>query len=374
MSKLVCHFGKYNRGNVFGLQKHNQRENKNYSNENIDLEKSKLNYDLHNEYKINYLKKLDNTISKYRTNSQKSVRKDAIVYVETLVSSDKEFFKGLSETEKRRFFVESYKYLQDKVGSNNVIASTVHMDEATPHMHFCFVPINSDGSLSAKKMINRNFLREIQDEFPKHLKNKGFNIERGIENTEIKKRHLEPLEFKKAKLKQEEYELDEKEKYNKERAESILKLSEGLNKADNDLLETINTIKNIKAEKGLFGDYIKISEKDYNSLIDLATEGQKKVIENLTLKTDLKKSNNKVKSLESSLQSIQKENAINRAERARITDLEERNSTLKRNCIDISNKYDKLSKAIDKLGFKNAVKQELSKEKGISKINKGRSL
>ena len=32
MSYMVCHFGKYKLGNVFGLQKHNQRENENYSN------------------------------------------------------------------------------------------------------------------------------------------------------------------------------------------------------------------------------------------------------------------------------------------------------------------------------------------------------
>ena len=32
MSYMVCHFGKYKSGNVFGLQKHNQRENENYSN------------------------------------------------------------------------------------------------------------------------------------------------------------------------------------------------------------------------------------------------------------------------------------------------------------------------------------------------------
>ena len=32
MSYMVCHFGKYKAGNVFGLQKHNQRENENYTN------------------------------------------------------------------------------------------------------------------------------------------------------------------------------------------------------------------------------------------------------------------------------------------------------------------------------------------------------
>ena len=35
-------------------QKHNQRENKYYSNEDIDLFRTRFNYDLHNNKKINY--------------------------------------------------------------------------------------------------------------------------------------------------------------------------------------------------------------------------------------------------------------------------------------------------------------------------------
>ena len=50
MSYLVCHFGKYKSGNVFGLQKHNQRENENYSNKDIDKAKIALNYDLINQH------------------------------------------------------------------------------------------------------------------------------------------------------------------------------------------------------------------------------------------------------------------------------------------------------------------------------------
>lgn len=55
MSYLVCHFGKYKSGNVFGLQKHNQRENENYSNKDIDKAKIALNYDLINQGNIKLL-------------------------------------------------------------------------------------------------------------------------------------------------------------------------------------------------------------------------------------------------------------------------------------------------------------------------------
>ncbi|WP_252220052.1 MobV family relaxase, partial [Clostridium sp. CMCC3678] len=155
MSKLVCHMGKYSRSNVFGIQKHNQRENKKYSNENVDLEKTHLNYDLSNAEKIRYLNQVDEIIKNNRTNTDRAVRKDAVVFVDTVVGSDKEFFNNLSPQETRKFFEESYKYLESKVGNENVVSATVHMDENNPHMHFSFVPINEDGSLSAKKKINR---------------------------------------------------------------------------------------------------------------------------------------------------------------------------------------------------------------------------
>ena len=62
MSYMVCHFGKYKSGNVFGLQKHNQRENKNYSNMDIDKARTPLNYDLVNQGNINYLKRVKSII------------------------------------------------------------------------------------------------------------------------------------------------------------------------------------------------------------------------------------------------------------------------------------------------------------------------
>ena len=45
-------------------QRHNQRENKNYSNKEIDLKKTKLNYDLHNNKNINYKNEIDKKIEK----------------------------------------------------------------------------------------------------------------------------------------------------------------------------------------------------------------------------------------------------------------------------------------------------------------------
>ncbi len=45
--------------NTRGIQRHIQRENKNYENIDIDLSKSYLNYDLVNDTKFDFNKKID---------------------------------------------------------------------------------------------------------------------------------------------------------------------------------------------------------------------------------------------------------------------------------------------------------------------------
>ena len=48
MSYLVFHLSKYKTFNIVVLQRNNQRENKNYSNQDIDKNMSNLNFDLVN--------------------------------------------------------------------------------------------------------------------------------------------------------------------------------------------------------------------------------------------------------------------------------------------------------------------------------------
>ena len=46
------------------------------------------------------------------------------------------------------------------------VSAVVHMDEKTPHMHLCFVPLTEDGRLCAKEIIgNKKKLTWWQDEF-----------------------------------------------------------------------------------------------------------------------------------------------------------------------------------------------------------------
>ena len=61
MSYAIIRNTKYKRDNLKGIFRHNERRNKNYSNDNIDKEKSYLNYSL-KKPKYSYEKEFDRVI------------------------------------------------------------------------------------------------------------------------------------------------------------------------------------------------------------------------------------------------------------------------------------------------------------------------
>lgn len=67
-----------------------QRENKNYENIDIDLSKSYLNYDLVNDTKFDFNKKIDEKIEKNYKGKRK-IRTDAIKHIDGLITSDNVF-------------------------------------------------------------------------------------------------------------------------------------------------------------------------------------------------------------------------------------------------------------------------------------------
>ena len=64
MSFAIIRNTKYKRENLKGIYRHNERKNKNYSNDNIDKEKSYLNYSLKSP-KYRYDKEFDIMKEKY---------------------------------------------------------------------------------------------------------------------------------------------------------------------------------------------------------------------------------------------------------------------------------------------------------------------
>ena len=75
-----------------------------------------------------------------------------------------------------------------EIGKENIISAIVHMDEKTPHMHLCFVPLTADGHLSAKKIIgDRQKLCRWQDLYHNFMAKEFPDLERclvGIRSAE----------------------------------------------------------------------------------------------------------------------------------------------------------------------------------------------
>lgn len=95
---LIQLFKVKSKTNTRGIQRHIQRENKNYENIDIDLSKSYLNYDLVNDTKFDFNKKIDEKIEKNYKGKRK-IRTDAIKHIDGLITSDNVFFNQLSEEE-----------------------------------------------------------------------------------------------------------------------------------------------------------------------------------------------------------------------------------------------------------------------------------
>lgn len=261
MSYLVCHFEKYKSGNLTGLQKHNQREFKNHSNMEIERSKSYLNYDLINHKPISINNRVKTIIEENRA-SKRAVRKDATVYCECIISSDKDFFEKLSYEDTHRFFKESLSFLEKEIGKDNIVTAIVHMDESTPHMHLGFVPM-IDNSLSAKRLINRQFLRDIQDNMPKYLNDCSFDIVRG--NINSKAIHTETKVYK-SKLEKEINDLNTKKMELSTFLERELKKSESVKE---DLYNLDLTYSEYKMEPVLFNkNVVKVNKEDFERLLE----------------------------------------------------------------------------------------------------------
>lgn len=183
-----------------GIRIHDNRE-KNVSHTNPDIDKTKSgdNYTL--QASENFNEDVKQKITSLEL--KRTPRKDAVVMCQALITSDKEFFDQHPAGQWKQFFVDSFKFIKEQYGAENIISATVHLDEKTPHLHVNFVPVTQDGRLSAKDLITRESLRTLQDDFFQAVGAK-YGLKRG-ESREERRKHLNTEEFK-AKTKKAEIE------------------------------------------------------------------------------------------------------------------------------------------------------------------------
>ena len=191
----ILRFAKYKGPEIGRIEAHDERTKEKYvSNPDVDTSRSRLNFHLVKPHRS------------YRAEAEKQIaeagcraRKDSVRVVETLVTASPEFFQGKKPREVKEFFVYALEFIQSKQSPETIISAVVHMDEKTPHMHLCFVPLTADGRLSAKDIVgNKKKLTQWQDEFWKHMVKKYPDFERGESASETGRTHIPPRLFKEA--------------------------------------------------------------------------------------------------------------------------------------------------------------------------------
>ena len=191
----ILRFAKYKGPEIGHIESHNERTKENYaSNPDIDTTRSHLNFHLVTPER------------KYRAEAEKQIaeadcrtRSDSVRVVEALVTASPEFFKGKKKSEVKAYFTEALDFIQKHQSKETIISAVVHMDEKTPHMHLCFVPLTEDKRLSAKEIVgNKKKLIWWQDEFWKHMVKKYPDLERGESASKTGRTHIPPRLFKEA--------------------------------------------------------------------------------------------------------------------------------------------------------------------------------
>lgn len=197
MSFGIIRITKYTSVRVRGIEIHDKKLIKKCMKTDITPTKNKLHYTLYTK-NISYQKQIKERLNQLTL--KKTIRKDAIVLAQCMVTSDLSFFLNCDDNQRKNFFKDSFEFIKEVYNYKNIISATVHLDEKTPHMHVNFIPITSDNRLSAKSLLNRQHLRNLHDMFYKKV-GKKYNLERGIKGGTTK--HIELLSFKQKALKEE---------------------------------------------------------------------------------------------------------------------------------------------------------------------------
>lgn len=119
-------------------------------------------------------------------------RSNAVLCVEYLITASPEWSGWQDQKQEADFFKRSLEWLEHKHGKENVIATSIHRDETTPHLVAYVVPIDQKGKLNAREFLGgRAKLSKMQTDF--HSKVKDLGLERGLEGS--KAEHKTVKEF-----------------------------------------------------------------------------------------------------------------------------------------------------------------------------------
>ena len=195
MASVILRFSKQKGNPATKIEAHHERTKEKYkSNPDIDTSKSHNNIHLI-EPQMRYKAEIDKRIKE----SGCRVRKDSTRFVDTLITASPEFFKDMTHEKMVEYFQRAVDFIKSKIRPDMIFSAVVHLDEKTPHLHLCFVPLTTDNRLTAKEILgNRAKLSKWQDEFHEFMVKFYPDIERGTSATLTQRKHIPTYIFKSA--------------------------------------------------------------------------------------------------------------------------------------------------------------------------------
>ncbi|HEY4544214.1 MAG TPA: MobV family relaxase [Tissierellaceae bacterium] len=352
----MAHLMKANRNQVGGLTRHFERYKKEngeyikFQNQEIDTEKTRLNYNLaEDKNQLEFIKE--------RTSEVRCLnRKDVNVMCDWVVTLPE---KIKTEEDQEKFFKETYNFLENEYGKENVISSFVHLDETTPHMHFAFIPVVTDkkrGDLkvSAKELITRKHLQEFHPKLENHME-KVFGRDVGILNDATKAGNKSVSELKGETIRVELESLKRDLKASKMELAMIDLAKDEIMKLDQ-----------IEAKEKLFNKgYVEIKKDTFVQFKNMAKNYKKDTV---AIKNTNAKLHKKINSLEKEIDRLidEKENNIRKID---LKELKEKAAT-RNEIINLEKKVEKLSDFIIDQGLAEKFNKSLEKEIEKSRDNK----
>ncbi|WP_224312272.1 MULTISPECIES: MobV family relaxase [Nostocaceae] len=194
MSYAIARLKKLKRGNISGSASHTARERET---PNADPTQKNIRFigSLEEDERLE-----DLVLAKIEEHEQKrKIRTDAVYCVELLLSASPSYFRpdcptnaGYYEGQKLDDWVEAtHQWLADEYG-DRIVRAELHLDEATPHIHAYFVPIDDAGQLRCNHFFDgRQKIHEFQDSYYNTMRLIG--LERGIRGS--KAQHQDIKDF-----------------------------------------------------------------------------------------------------------------------------------------------------------------------------------
>lgn len=267
----MAHLGKYTRADTGHLFAHYERKKDDeghyikFGNKEIDTSRTYLNYNLAPKRDMSqyaYLKK--------RLEDVKCLnRKDVNVMCDWVVTMPQDL-RYLHPEKQEEFFKETYKFLADQYGEQNVLSAYVHLDETTPHMHFSFIPVVKDkkkgiDKVSAYQLFNKTTLQKFHPALKEHLE-RTLKIECNVLNgaTENGNRTITELKTSQAteKLQKLENSIQDSQEEFKEQLKKKIRLQ--------------GEIEDKKKERDFFKAQKERAEKELNDVLEQIEELQHK--------------------------------------------------------------------------------------------------